>query len=287
MSLVSHDSVDHRHLSYAPPEKQGQVYYSKISYKDQPFLLVTPCLVSLEKGPEVVTKSTTNLHLEMRDNEFSFHDCMVRLDDRNIKETCSRSKEWFQKDIPLELIDDMYKRSHKPIQKGQKPRFQCKLPCLKGVPQCKIFDKHKTLLPIEALQEGTEVDLVLHIKGLKFLKQHYYCDYYISQMRVRTTEESAYHIPSTCLLSDDEDTEDILDGEILETIERSSKEWVEKETELRAKIQGSEEAQISLQKQWQEASDTLSRLSQKKEVAEEEHRSLLRELESLLEAKKE
>ena len=193
MSLVTHESVDHRYISYAPPEKQGQIYYSAINYKEKPFLLVTPCLVSLEKGIDVVTKSNTTLHLEMKDNEFSFYDCMVRLDDRNIKETCSRSKEWFQKDIPLELIDDMYKRSHKPIQKGMKPRFQCKLPCIKGVPQCKVFDKHKTLLSIESLQEGTEVDLVLHIKGLKFLKQHYYCDFYISQMRIRENVLIIYH----------------------------------------------------------------------------------------------
>ena len=45
------------------------------------------------------------------------------IDDRNIKETFKKNKEWFDKQIPLELIDDMYKRTIKPVKKDCKPSF--------------------------------------------------------------------------------------------------------------------------------------------------------------------
>ena len=224
MSLVRYDTLDHSKITYKKPEKQGQVYYSEISYEQKPLLMITPKLVSLEEGSKIHSKSNTSILTEMMEHDFKFYDCMLKLDDRNIKETCSKSKEWFQKDIPLELIDDMYKRSNKPIKKGDKPTFQFKIPFLNEEPRCKIFDQYKSLTPIAMLQQGSEVECVIHMKGLKFLKQHYYCDCYISQIKLHVKQETNYHIPDTCLLSDEEDCEEIIDEEIIETLKREDKD---------------------------------------------------------------
>ena len=44
--------------------------------------------------------------------------------------------------------------------------------------------KRKICVDFEKIQENTEVVLILHVKGLKFLKQHYYCDIYILQIKI-------------------------------------------------------------------------------------------------------
>ena len=250
MSLLRYECIDHSKISYGVPEKQGQVYYSNISYNGSPFLLVTPRLLTREDGSDISKKSTTNLVTEMVENDFKFYDCMLKLDERNIKETCSRSKEWFQKEIPLELIDDMYKRSNKPIQKGQKPSFQFKVPFLKEDPRCKIFDHTKVLVPIEKMVKGSEVECVIHIKGLKFLKQHYYCDCYISQIKVRLQKSVDYHIPDECVFSDSEEDndnveDDLLDQEIIESIKE--KEQGQKQKQIQEQKQEKEEKKRVLQ----------------------------------------
>ena len=264
MSLLRYECIDHSKISYSVPEKQGQVYYSNISYNDSPLLLVTPRLSTSEEGSDIVKKSTTNLVAEMVENDFKFYDCMLKLDERNIKETCSRSKEWFQKEIPLELIDDMYKRSNKPIQKGQKPSFQFKVPFLKEEPRCKIFDHTKVLVPIEKMVKGSEIECVIHVKGLKFLKQHYYCDCYISQIKVRLQKSVAYHIPDECLLSDSEDDveDDLLDPEILETIQETERNQKQKQQtqEKEEKKRVLQEKIDLLQKEIQELTDERDKL---------------------------
>ena len=252
------------------------MYYSNISYNGSPLLLVTPRLSTSEEGSDIVKKSTTNLVAEMVENDFKFYDCMLKLDERNIKETCSRSKEWFQKEIPLELIDDMYKRSNKPIQKGQKPSFQFKVPFLKDDPRCKIFDHTKVLVPIEKMVKGSEVECVLHIKGLKFLKQHYYCDCYISQIKVRLPKRPEYHIPDECLLSDSDadeaeeadevedadeadEADDAINQETVETIARKEKEAEERLAREKQK-QEIQEKLDELQKEIQSLTDERDKL---------------------------
>ena len=261
MSLLRYECIDHSKIDYGIPEKQGQVYYSNISYNGSPFLLVTPRLSISEDGSDISKKSTTNLVAEMVENDFKFYDCMLKLDERNIKETCSRSKEWFQKEIPLELIDDMYKRSNKPIQKGRKPSFQFKVPFLKEEPRCKIFDHTKVLVPIEKMVKGSEIECVIHVKGLKFLKQHYYCDCYVSQIKVRLQKSVDYHIPDECLLSDSEDDnvdDDLLDQEILESIQE--KERTQKQQEIEEKKRVLQEKIDTLQKEIQELTDERDKL---------------------------
>ena len=43
-----------------------------------------------------------------------FYDSFVNFDELNVKKTFENNKDWFGKDIPLEVIDNMYKRSNKP-----------------------------------------------------------------------------------------------------------------------------------------------------------------------------
>ena len=47
---------------------------------------------------------------------------------------------------------------------------------------------------IDKIKKDIELELIIHIRGLKFLKQNYYCDLYISQIKIYLPSEEKYSI---------------------------------------------------------------------------------------------
>ena len=99
----------------------------------------------------------------------------LNLDDKNIRSTFQKSQEWFGKEIPLEGIDDMYKRLTKPCKKDQNPIIRFRLPIVKGKLQCGVYNQQKVFIDLDEVKENMDVVLILHIRGLKVLKQYFYC----------------------------------------------------------------------------------------------------------------
>ena len=222
MGILKHTDVDLKKINYMKPEKQGTIYYSSINYdKNQPLHIQTPKMICKSNGIEASKKTNPTLESETINNDFSFYDFMLNLDDRNVKETFKNNKEWFDKDIPLEVIDDMYKRTNKPIKKDSKPIFSFKLPIIKEKVQCLIYDQKKICLDVQKIIPNSEIVFVIHVRGLKFLKQHYYCDCYISQIKVFLSKDQKYSILDTYAIDDDEEKNidnEIIDEEVLKEL---------------------------------------------------------------------
>ena len=145
------------------------------------------------------------------------------MDDKNIKTTFQKSQDWFNKELPLEAIDDMYKRSTKPFKKNTNPNLKFRLPIVKNKIQCGVYNQQRVFVDINEIKEGSELILVLHIRGLKFLKQHFYCDCYISQIKLFQDKDTKYNIiPEYAVIDDDNDYDDIFDEEIIKAIESMS-----------------------------------------------------------------
>ena len=91
------------------------------------------------------------------------------------------------------------------------------------------------------IDEDSEVILILHLRGLKFLKHNFYCDCYISQIKLfQDTIESKYTIMKEYSLIDEEDEQiqydDIFNEEIVNAFEeekRLKKEKAEEEERLK------------------------------------------------------
>jgi hypothetical protein len=238
MSILRHTELDYKKINYKKPEKQGLIYYSAIDYQNNPFYLQSPKMVCKKNGREISEGKNNNLDMETLNVDFSFYDAFVNFDELNVKKTFENNKDWFGKDIPLEVIDNMYKRSNKPVKKDSKPIFSFKVPILKGNIQCQIYDQKKTCIDLNQLKEGTEIVCILHLKGLKFLKQHYYCDIYISQIKVFLEGGHKYTILDSYSFNDIEEEENelkelekdlMLDGDFLESIRDKEKEKAELE----------------------------------------------------------
>jgi hypothetical protein len=233
MSILRHTELDFKKLNYKKPEKQGLIYYSAIDYLNNPFYLQTPKMICKKNGFEISESKNNNLEMEPMNVDFSFYDSFVNFDELNVKKTFENNTEWFGKDIPLEVIDNMYKRSNKPVKKDSKPIFSFKVPLSKGNVQCQIYDQKKTCVDLNQIKEGTEVVCILHLKGLKFLKQHYYCDIYITQIKVFLEGDRKYTILDSYSFNDTEEEEIemkelekdlMLDNEFLENIQNKGKE---------------------------------------------------------------
>ncbi len=248
MSIVEHFDVDIKKINYQKPEKQGVVYYSPINYNNEPFYLQMPKMICKKEGNEVLKKNS-NIDMENINDDFGFYDFLLSLDDRNVNETFKNNKNWFGKDIPLELIDNMYKRSCKPVKKEKKPTFSFKIPIIKEKVKCQIYDQKKTCIEFDKLDEGVEIICILHIKGLKFLKQHYYCDCYISQIKVFLEKDLKYSILDKYSFNDKEEEE----NELIE---------LEKELKLDAEyiesLKNGEEGKLKLQEELEKEKEKLN-----------------------------
>ena len=207
MSVYRHTDLDLKKINYKKPEKQGLIYYAGIDYKNEPLYLQTPRLILTKSGLETIQSKNNNLELEPMNNDFSFYDSLLNLEELNVKHTFENNKEWFDKEIPLEVIDNMYKRNNKPVKKDSKPQFGFKVPFIKDKVQCQIFDQKKNTLDLKSIKEGTECICILHVKGLKFLKQHYYLDLYISQIKVFLEGDTKYNILENYSFNDIEEEE--------------------------------------------------------------------------------
>jgi hypothetical protein len=241
MSTLRHTELNLKKINYKKPEKQGLIYYSAIDYDNNPFYLQTPKMICKKNGFEITDSKNHNLEMEPLNIDFSFYDTFVNFDELNVKKTFENNTEWFGKDIPLEVIDNMYKRSNKPVKKDSKPVFSFKVPISKGNIQCQIYDQKKTCVDLNQLKEGTEIVCILHLKGLKFLKQHYYCDIYISQIKVFLEGDNKFTILDSYAFNDTEEEERelkelekdlMLDNEFLESIQNKEKERGEIQLEL-------------------------------------------------------
>lgn len=229
MNILKYTDIDLTKIKYDVPTKQGSFYYASINYNNKPLFIQSPKMISLLSGDDIMKKTSSNLDCEPLNNDFSFYDFLLGIDDKNVKETF-KNKDWFGKDIPLDLIDDMYKRTVKAVKKDSKPKFSFKIPIIKNKIQCQIYDQNKVFQSIDRIQPGSELIYILHIRGLKFLKHNFYCDCYISQIRLSISLDEKYNILTDYFIDDNEENVedfDIIDEEILNEMKKEKEKQIE------------------------------------------------------------
>ena len=245
MSIQKYDDVNVQEINYSKPEKNGPSYFASMSYGDnlRPLYIQTPKLKCKHSIESVKGKKNPYLEVEIPSGKYDIYDFFLSLDDQNIKTTVQKSKEWFQKELPLDAIDDMYKRTTKPLKKDTNPTLRFKLPVVKNEIQCSAYNQQRVFVDLDEVKEDSEVILILHIRGLKILKQYFYCDCYISQIKVfQGRAESKYTIMDEYALIDEDDVEDdIFDEEILNSFKSDEEEQLKKEKEEQLKKEKEEQ----------------------------------------------
>ena len=161
-------SIDFTKINYKSPVKIGNYYYSAITYDgDKSLYLETPNVYSSQ---ELIDCENT-LSVKISPEDFSVYDKLLELDENNVKNTTDNSEAWFKKNLPENIVRDMYKRITEPIVKGELPKIALRIPKLKDKIICGVFNKDSIPLAKEEINCDTEIKCILHVKGLKFLKK--------------------------------------------------------------------------------------------------------------------
>ena len=185
-SVLRHEDIDVNEINFSKPEKIGTSYFGSISYGTElkPLYVQTPRLKSLINLCDIQDKKNPHIDVEVPNGNYDIYDFFLNLDDSCIKTTYKKSQEWFGKELPLESVDDMFKRTTKPFKKNQNPVMRFKLPVVKNKIQCGVYNQQRVFLDMNDIKENSEVILVLHLRGLKVLKQNFYFDCYVSQIKL-------------------------------------------------------------------------------------------------------
>ena len=241
--VYKYDDIDFSKLKFTKPEKQSNLYYSNITYDGKPFFLQTSKLKIISDVKKLNMK-LPSIEFQILGENFDLYDVFMKLDDKLIKTTYSQGKEWFNQSIPLENIEEMYKSICKPLKKYSNPTIKFKLPLENDEILSKIYDQNRKSMKTEDIQVGQEAICIVHIRGIKFMKQQYICDIYINQMKVCVPKNNDYLIPNECIINDmDEDIsdEEIVDLEVIEEIENKRLRLIESKKKELAKLKLLEE----------------------------------------------
>lgn len=217
-SVLRHEDIDVNEINFSKPEKIGTSYFGSISYGTElkPLYVQTPRLKSLINLCDLQDKKNPHIDVEVPNGNYDIYDFFLNLDDSCIKTTYKKSQEWFGKELPLESVDDMFKRTTKPFKKNQNPVMRFKLPVVKNKIQCGVYNQQRVFLDMNDIKENSEVILVLHLRGLKVLKQNFYFDCYVSQIKLFQDKDTKYSIiPDYAVIDDKTDYDDIFDQEII------------------------------------------------------------------------
>jgi len=248
-SVLRHEDIDVNEINFSKPEKIGTSYFGSISYGTElkPLYVQTPRLKSLINLCDLQDKKNPHIDVEVPNGNYDIYDFFLNLDDSCIKTTYKKSQEWFVKGLPLESVDDMFKRTTKPFKKNQNPVMRFKLPVVKNKIQCGVYNQQRVFLDMNDIKENSEVILVLHLRGLKVLKQNFYFDCYVSQIKLFQDKDTKYSIiPDYAVIDDKSDYDDIFDQEIIGANKNEEEERIkeEKRVEEEEKIKEEEEERI-------------------------------------------
>ena len=279
MSVLRYEDVDVNEINFSKPEKVGTSYFGSISYGTElkPLYVQTPRLKSLINVCDIQEKKNPHLEVEIPNGHFDIYDFFLNLDDSCIKNTFKKSQEWFGKGLPLEAIDDMFKRTTKPFKKNENPVMKFKLPIVKNKIQCGVYNQQRVFLDINDIKCDSEVILVLHLRGLKILKQNFYFDCYVSQIKVFQDKDTKYNIiPEYAVIEEKDDYDDIFDQEILKANGKIKDEEQEREQEEQERKEKLE--QERLEKLEQERLEKEAIEEAEKEYKEQERQKIQEEI---------
>lgn len=163
MNDIDFSSIDFSLLTFKPPEKVKGSFIGFVNYNGKDMIIKTPLLKNINGITK--TESKSYLDLEFNKENLQFYEFLCEFDDFIIKKIQENSLEWFNKEFPLDVIEDFYVSV---VKHKQVPKLRITIPQQKGAIDCKITDLDDVEME---LKENEDITLVIQFLGLKFLKQ--------------------------------------------------------------------------------------------------------------------
>ena len=205
ITIVDYKKFDFDKLTFNQPEQtKAGSFLAAAKYNNQDVFIQTP---RLKCSQLVKTDNRCALELEFDKSHGLFYDYITSIDDFSIIQIQKNSKPWFNKSIPLDIVEEFYKTPVKVGRKNNPPALKIKVPLSKSEPVCTIYDNKNNEITFSKLKTNSKAVVVLKFVGLKFLKQQVICEWLPMQIKsyqtIVTPRKKVYLIRDN-LLTDDE-----------------------------------------------------------------------------------
>ena len=125
IGILDYKLLDINKITFSQPQKiKGGSFLSMASYEETPIYIQSPRLHNINGITKL--QSICNLELEFDKTHMLFFDFMSNIDDNNIVQIHKYSKKWFNKEFPLDIVEEFYKSPIK-VSRNKPPKLKLKL----------------------------------------------------------------------------------------------------------------------------------------------------------------
>jgi flagellar biosynthesis GTPase FlhF len=307
----NYSDIDISNIQFSDPKKtRAGSYlvemYLKNGSKRENIYIQTPKLTNLS-GINL-NDNRSYVEFEFDSENPDFYQFFTKLDEKCILTSHQKSKKWFKQAFPLDVIDEFYKSNIKPGRNNHFPTIKFKIPVSKKQIKAEFYNYKRERINHEEINENEELVNVIHIIGMKFLKQQFILETQLLQSKVckKSQEKSSlgyiindsesdyenddYLIPFPDEVDEiqfqDENNEleinekEILDSEVSqqtednEEIEGNAEQLEENEEQLQENEEQLEENEEQLQENEEQLEENQKQLEENEQQLEENEQQL-------------
>ena len=131
-----------------------------------------------------INENRSYIEFEFDSEKPDLYQFFINLDQQCIMTCHQKSKKWFNKSFPLDVIDEFYKSNIKPGRDNNFPTIKFKIPISKKQVKAEFYNSQRDKINHEEINENEELISVIHIIGMKFLKQQFILETQLVQSKI-------------------------------------------------------------------------------------------------------
>ena len=264
-----------------PVPLQGGNFFSKLNFTEKQL----PVLVQLPKCKSkhglIKTQSTKKMYTDLLFNYFE-SDLLTWFE--NLETTCrelifSKKDIWFQSEMDLDDIENMFISPTKPYKSGKFITIRAHIPSTKNIKKdyCLIYDENERSLETSAINDTVTFIPLINIEGIRFSSKSFQLDINLRQVMILSIEND---IKKGCLIKRNSEYLDKIENnknqEEKEVEEKEVEEKVVEEKVVEEKqeklLKQEEKQQEKLVKQEEKQQEKLLKQEEKQQEKQEEEK---------------
>jgi hypothetical protein len=200
-------------LEYIEPKKKANVVSSSIYYRASinkviNLFIRTPLMCTVSGICKKNNNYYIDLELDITNKHCDFYDFMNKFDNNNKQVVFQNSIEWFNEQLPLDVIDDYYIPSVTLVSGGKLPIIRVKIKSKGDIIIPKIFNNYGAEVDLSYVSPKDEIEAVIILDELKFFKEKFTPEWSLGQLKVFKKKFKSIVIPEQYLLADENDLHD-------------------------------------------------------------------------------
>jgi hypothetical protein len=200
-------------LEYIEPKKKCNIVSSNIYYRASinkviNLFIRTPIMTTLSGICKKNNSYYIDLELDINKKHAEFYDFLNKFDDNNKNLVYQNSVDWFNQQLPKNIIDDYYVPSTNVCNESKFPIIRVKIRSKGDVIIPKIFNNYGAEVDLSYVNPKDEIEAILILDELRFFKDKYTPEWSLGQLKVFKKKNVIPNIPNQYLLEDENDLQD-------------------------------------------------------------------------------